>query len=322
MSLWNKLIKPMLAYSSKPFDSQNFIFEIKFDGTRCIAYVDVENRKVKFLNRRMKFFHDRYPELQEIWKDVKAKKVILDGEIVVFEKGKPNFQKLAEREQIENKARIELLAKIMPAIFIVFDILYLDGEDLINLTLQERKKILERVVVQSERILQSEYVVGKGKEFFRKARQLGLEGVVAKKLDSVYELATRSRNWLKIKSEKTIDCVIAGYTLGAGWREKYFGALILGVYRKGKLHYIGRVGTGWDENFLQELKKKLEKIKTKKMPFEEEPKFPSGIVPVWVKPKLVCEVKFMQLTKDFMLRAPSFVRMRTDKEPEECILEI
>jgi bifunctional non-homologous end joining protein LigD len=322
MSLWGQLIKPMLAFISEPFDSPDFCFEIKFDGTRCIAYIDKEKKSVKFLNRRLKFFQDNYPELHELWKDVNAKRVILDGELVVFKKGKPDFYLLAEREHTGEKFRIKLLSEMNPATYVVFDILHKDGEDLINLPLIERKKILEKTVKESERVLLSAYVIGNGKKFFEEARKKGLEGVMAKRLSSTYQLNKRSKDWLKIKYLKTLDCVICGYTIGTGWREKYFGALILGCYHEGKLRYVGKVGTGLDEKGYEELTEMLKKIETDKCPFEKEPEFSSNIVVRWVEPKIVCEVKFMNLSENLIMRAPSFVRLREDKLPEDCILEV
>jgi bifunctional non-homologous end joining protein LigD len=149
-----------------------------------------------------------------------------------------------------------------------------------------------------------------------------LEGIMAKRLKSTYQIGKRSKDWLKIKYLKTLDAAICGYTLGSGWREKYFGALILGCYHQGKLRYVGRVGTGLNEKGYAELTEELKKLKTDKCPFEEKPEFPSDVVPIWVKPKLVCEVKFMDLSRDLIMRAPSFIRLREDKEPKECILEI
>lgn len=322
MSLWNQLVKPMLAELSEPFDSPDFCFEIKFDGTRCIAYVDKEKKSVKLLNRRLKFFENNYPEIMNLWEDVDAKQVILDGELVIFKKGRPDFYLMAEREHTGDRTRIELLSKINPATYIVFDILYLDGKDLIDKPLVERKKILERVVKQSDRVLLSAYVVGEGKKFFKAARKKGLEGVMAKRLQSRYQIDKRSKDWLKIKYLKTLDTVICGYTAGTGWREPYFGALILGCYHQGKLRYVGRVGTGLSEEGYAELTQVLQKLRIDKCPFKEIPEFPSDIVPRWVKPKLVCEVKFMNLSKDLIMRAPSFIRLREDKLPEECILEV
>lgn len=274
------------------------------------------------LNRRGNYFQDRYPELKEIWKNIKAKKVILDAELVVFEKGKPSFYRLAEREHVEEKVRIELLSEIIPSTLIVFDIIYKDGVSLIELPLIERKKILEKTVEESDRILLSQYVIGKGKKFFQEVKKKGLEGVMGKRVKSTYQLNTRSKDWLKIKYLKTLDCVICGYTVGTGWRKKYFGALILGCYYQSKLRYIGRVGTGLEERGYAELTEALQKLKTDECPFEEKPKMPFNITAIWVKPKLVCEIKFMNLSKDLIPRAPSFVRLREDKLPEECILEV
>jgi DNA ligase D-like protein (predicted ligase) len=313
----------MLAEISKPFDDDSFLNEIKFDGTRCIGFIETKNKSVKFLNRRLIFFEDRYPELKDVWRDVNAERVILDGEVVVFKEGKPEFYLLAEREHLSDKTRVELLSKINPATYVVFDILHLDGKDLIDLPLIERKKILEKVVKESERILLSNYVIGNGKKFFTEVRKRGLEGIMAKRLQSTYQVGKRSGDWLKIKALQTLDCVICAYTKGEGKREKYFGALLCGIYHEGKLRYIGRVGTGWSEENMEMLTNELKKLECDENPFdvfEEEPQILEKIH--WVKPQLTCEVKFMNLSKDLIMRAPSFVRLREDKNTEECILEI
>ncbi|MEM5773187.1 MAG: non-homologous end-joining DNA ligase [Candidatus Aenigmatarchaeota archaeon] len=323
MSLWNKVIKPMLAEIAKPFSDENFCFEIKFDGTRTIAYIDKQKKEVRFLNRRGIWFEDRYPEMKELWKDVEAEQAILDGELVVFKEGKPDFYLLAEREHVGSKARAEILSKLNPATLVVFDVLHLDGKDLVELPLIERKKILEKVVKESSRILISAYVIGEGEKFFEEVKAKGLEGVMAKKLDSAYEIGRRSKNWLKIKALNSLDAIICGYTLGEGKREKYFGALLLGAMHEGKLRYIGRVGTGWQEKDLEELTQQLKKIEIEKNPFDVFEEEPSIIEKVrWCKPKLVCEVQFLELTEDLKLRAPSFKRLREDKAVEECSLEI
>lgn len=323
IDLFEEKIKPMLASPSEPFDSKKWLFEIKFDGTRCISYVDVESKKVRMLNRRMNYFEDRYPELQEMWRDVKAKKVILDGEVVIFEAGKPEFYKLAEREHMESKTRIELLSKMLPATFIVFDILYKDEKDLTSLPLIERKKILAKTVKESSRIVLSEYVIGSGREFFEAVKKEGLEGIVAKRLDSPYLIGERSKFWLKIKALQTLDVIIIGYTTGSGKRSKLLGSLISACFHQGKLRYVGKIGTGFSEEQMKELLKRLEKLKVKKCPLTPEPELnlPPGRKPIWVEPKLICEVKFMNLSKDLIMRAPSFKRLREDKLPEDCTLE-
>lgn len=324
MSLWSQPIKPMLAHISEPFDDNSFLYEIKFDGTRAICYIDTKAKSVKLLNRRMIYFENRYPELKELWRDVDGKQVILDAEVVVFDKGKPNFYKLAEREHLDDPIRIELLSKISPATLIVFDILHKDGKDLINLPLSERKKILKQTVKESERVLLSTYVIGSGRKFFKEVVRRALEGMMAKKLNSPYRIGERSNDWLKIKSLQTLDVIIIGYSSGTGKRGELLGSLISACYYRRKLKYTGKIGTGFTEEQLRELLQKLEKIKTEKCPIKPEPelKLPSERKPIWTKPKLVCEVKFMNLSKDLIMRAPSFIRLREDKAPEDCILEI
>ena len=223
---------------------------------------------------------------------------------------------------MDEKIRIELLSKLMPATLIVFDILHKDGKDLIDLPLIQRKKILEKVIKENERILISTYIIGKGKNFFQEVKRRKLEGIMAKRLQSTYQLGKRSNDWLKIKYLKTLDCIICGFTPGTGWREEYFGALLCGIYYKKKLIYLGRVGTGWSEEDLKLITSLLKKLEIKKNPFdvfEEEPSIKEKIH--WVKPKLVAEVKFMNLSGDLKMRAPSFKCLRGDKTPEECILE-
>jgi len=322
IDLFEEKIKPMLAFPSEPFNSDEWCYEVKFDGTRCLAYVNTKEKSVKMLNRRLIYFEDRYPELQKIWKDVKGGKVILDGEVVVLEKGKPNFYKLAEREHVEGKTRIELLSKMLPATYIVFDILYKDGKDLTDLPLIERKKILKETVKESSRLILSEYIIGKGKKFFEEVKKKDLEGIMAKKLDSPYLIGQRSKLWLKIKALQTLDTIIIGYTTGTGKRGELLGSLITACYYQGKLKYVGKVGTGFTEDQLAELLKKLEKLKVNKCPIEPEPelKLPPGREPIWIKPKLICEVKFMNLSEDLVMRAPVFLRLREDKLPEECQL--
>lgn len=321
MPLWEQKVKPMLAFTSAPFDDPKWIFEIKFDGTRCIAYVDKENLTQRFLNRRMVFFQHRYPELH-ISEDLKCKRAILDGEIVVFEKGRPDFHKLAERDHVEEKTRVELLSNIMPATYVVFDILYKDGKDLVHLALEERKQILQKSISESTRTLLSVHVKSQGKKFFQHVKQQKLEGIVAKKLGSVYE-QKRSRDWLKIKALKRLDAIIAGYTTGTGKRGKFLGSLITASYYKGRLRHIGKVGTGFTEEEMSRLLERLDKLKTSRPPWEESVNLalPPGRKPVWVKPQLVCEVEFMQLTEDLVMRAPVYIRLRDDKMAEECELE-
>lgn len=311
----------MLAFSSDPFNSEEWIFEIKYDGTRAITYIDKENKSVRMLNRRLIWFESRYPEFKDLWKNVQASRVILDGEVVVFDNGKPNFYKLEEREHVADKFRIELLSKLMPATYVIFDILYLDGKNLTELELMKRKEILNSVIKESNHLLIADWIEENGKEFFEAVKSKGLEGIMAKKKNSRYEIGKRSKNWLKIKVNETQDAIVVGYTTGKGRREE-FGSLILAAYDNGELRYIGKVGTGFSEKTISQLKTILKKLETEKCPLPKEPKIdlPSGRKIVWVKPKIVCEVKFMSWTEEKQMRAPVFVRIRNDKPMEECVL--
>lgn len=320
MDLWEEKIKPMLAEKSKAFDDKEFLFEIKFDGTRAIGYIDAINKSVKLLNRRMLFFEERYPELKQIWKNINCQKAIVDGEIVVFKKGAPDFYLLQEREQVSSPLKAEILSRINPANYIVFDILYKDGKDLTSLPLIERKNILKETIKEDERVLISQYVLEKGKAFFEEVKKKGLEGIMAKRLSSSYQIGKRSKDWLKIKALETIDCIICGFTKGEGWREEYFGALILGCFHENKLTYVGRCGTGLSEEGYAELTEILQELKTGQNPFGEEIEELKNKNVTWVKPEIVCEIKFMSITPDLKLRAPSFVRLRKDKPIEECTI--
>ncbi len=317
-----KLYLPMLAKqgSEKDLERKSMIFEMKFDGTRAICYVDKKAEiPVRFMNRRGKWIEYRYPELAEVKQSILVESCVLDGEIVVFDKnGKPNFHLLQEREHAEQELAIKALSKIYPACYVVFDVLEVNGEELTNLKLIDRKKILHTIVKDSERIKKSVFTE-QGKKLWEFVKSKKLEGVMAKKKSSFYEQGKRSESWLKIKLFNTIDCVIAGYTQGKGNRAKYFGALLLGLWKDDKLHYAGRVGTGFNELSLSFLKKELEKIEVTQCPFADfDESAEIRKMAHFVEPKLVAEVKYLEFTKNFKLRAPVFVRLRNDKFPIEC----
>jgi len=314
MGWMERKIRPMLAYSSDPFDSEEFIWEPKWDGTRTIAFV---GEKLRLQNRRLIDFAYRYPELSKIKEDVEAKEAILDGEVVVLSQGKPDFRKLQMREHMGDELRIELLSQVMPATFMAFDLLYLDGKPLVDIPLEERKAKLMEIVRESPRILISRHVETYGKRYFEGIVRMGLEGAMAKRKLSTYQMGKRSRDWLKVKNLKTMDCVILGYTPGEGWHEQYFGALVLGAYKGDELVYVGRVGTGFDEETVKLMTDMLRKMETHEKAVELSEPFEVR----WVRPELVCEVKFLELTHDLKLRAPSFMRLRDEKAPDECRID-
>jgi len=306
----DRKIRPMLAHIAEPFDSKDFTFELKFDGSRTLAFV---GEKLRLQNRRLLNITHRYPELK-LKDDVNAREAILDGEIVVTKDGKPDFGMLQTREHVGDELRIELLSQTTPATFIAFDLLYLDGKPLVDLPLMERRAKLEEIMAESPRLLLSRYVETHGRRYFEEVAKLGLEGAMAKRKQSTYQIGKRSRDWLKLKAIKTADVVVVGFTPGEGWRSGYFGALAIGAYRGGKLEFMGKVGTGFNESLLKSISSLLKIRTTDVKPVEAEP--PYGVR--WVKPELVCEVKFMEVTPDMKLRAPVFRRLRFDKGPEEC----
>jgi bifunctional non-homologous end joining protein LigD len=288
-----------------------FIYEPKLDGTRAVCYMDESGTRL--INRRGNDITSRYPEFSYAGQ-VKAASLVLDGEVVVYDKnGNPDFHLLQRREQVAQKAVAEIRSKELPATYVVFDILEKEGKSLIGLPLKERKKILEETVLDGNRI-QKIFYTENGPGLWEQVVKRKLEGVIAKDPDSQYYPGARAPAWLKIKYLKTIDCVIVGYTS----EKRIISALALAVYSHGKLRYIGRtVGKGFTEEFLKELHKKLEAIETDKPSVKYE-----GAKEIhWVKPKYVAEVTYLELTKDIIMRAPVFLRLRDDKAPEECIIE-
>jgi bifunctional non-homologous end joining protein LigD len=309
----NRTYKPMLArVAPKPFSGEDWLFEIKWDGFRALAYV---NQGLSLRSRNQKELKFNFPELEELTE--LAHDVVLDGEIVVVKEGKPDFQALLERGQATLPLEIQLQAKRSPVVYVVFDILEKDGVSMVNLPLMERKRILRDSVKEGKHVLLSDFVEEKGEAYYRVALEKGLEGVMAKKKDSVYEQGTRSGNWLKIKKLQTCDCVISGYTKGSGARSETFGALLLGLYDGEKPVYVGKVGTGFSEAVLQMLSNKFQRLKTGEAPFDPDI---TGEV-TWLKPELVCEVGYQVVTHDRRLRMPRFLGLREDKLPSECTLD-
>jgi len=317
LSLYKQKIFPMLAKigSKSDLKLKNYLYEAKLDGTRCILY-KVGN-EVRMLNRRGNWFDHRFPEIVEEAKKLKGN-MILDGEVIVLDKkGLPSFNMLQSRDQSENKLRIQLLAKQMPATLYVFDIIAHEDTDFTKLKLLERKYILNQKLPDNlVRIKKVFYKEGSGMELWKNVKKFGIEGVMAKDMESKYLFENRSKLWLKIKNVKTTDAIICGYALGI---REYFASLVLGQYYRGNLIHIGNVGTGFDYKQIEDIGKMLQKIRTKKAPFKARTHVPREIV--WVKPKYVAEVEFLEYTKYLHLRAPSFKRLRFDKPLRECIVE-
>ena len=302
-------IKPMLAtLVEEPFDKKGWIFEIKWDGYRAIAEI---GDNIKLYSRYGNLFNDKYPEIVEGLKKFGSEgasfgghQAVLDGEIVVLDsEGRSQFQLL--QDYMKNKS-----GKL---VYYVFDILWLDGKDLRLLPLIERKKILKDTLPEIANIKYSDHIAEKGKEFFAAATKKGLEGIIAKDGSSPY-VESRTNAWQKIKNINEQEVVICGFTEPRESR-KYFGALVLGVYDKNKLIYVGHSGSGFDESLLKEIYDKMKPPIIEKCPFDIVPK--TNEPATWLKPKLVGQVKFAEWTRDGLMRQPIFLGLRDDKEPKE-----
>lgn len=307
------LIKPMLAERLEtPFDSADHIFELKWDGTRAICF---RREKQRFLNRRMSFIEARYPDIR-----VRTRKpAILDGEIVVMWEGGPSFEKLQERERPGTKIHFDYLVKTLPATYVAFDVLYIGDENVMTKPQMERKALLRELLEEDDRVVLSDYVEGRGVDYYNAVLARGLEGIIAKRRDARYHPGKRTKDWYKIKKKTTLDCVIAGITAGEGEREDTFGSLIMGAYHEGVLVHVGRVGTGFSEALRRSLFERLLRLRQEACPFPEVPEIDAH-VGFWTKPEIVAEVHFLQFSKDRHMRAPSFSRLREDKRPEDCIV--
>jgi bifunctional non-homologous end joining protein LigD len=316
-------IKPMLAHPfEKAFDSKEWVFEVKWDGVRAILFKN--NNNIQIQSRNGNDITRLYPEIVNAAKLSlrNSKSTIIDGEIVVLnEKGVPDFHTHQHRMHIQNPHEIMSLSVKNPSTYYVFDILYNENENLEGLGYLERRQLLSSVLKTNDTIRISEYIDEKGTKILSSSKELNLEGIVAKHKRSIYREGIRSRDWLKIKNTKTQDCVIIGYTRGLGSRVSHFGSLVLAVYcaEEKKLKFAGHAGTGFNDETLAEIYLKLKALETHYRPVDKVPYLNRETI--WLKPVLIAEVKFDEWTRDGILRAPVFLRLREDKKPEECITE-
>lgn len=302
-------VVPMLAtLVDDPFDNAHWIYEIKWDGYRAIAYV-LEG-EVELVSRNLKPFTDRYKPVAEALGQLGVS-AVFDGELVaVDERGLANFQ-LLQNWMNTPEAHLQ---------FFIFDILWLDGYDVTALPLTERKALLQKILPREHPILKySDHVVGKGNKFFRAALDQGLEGIMAKRGDSIYQIGARTADWLKIKVNQRQEVIIAGFTEPRNTR-KFFGALLLGAYNEeGELVYVGHTGSGFNRKSLEAIWNKLKPLAVEECPFKKCPK--SNMPATWVKPRVVCEIKFTEWTKDWIARHPIFMGLRTDKKAKGVRIE-
>lgn len=299
---YSSFIRPMLAtLHDAPFSDPRWLFEIKWDGYRAIA--ETNGVQSRLYSRNGLAFEKSYPAVFEALKKIR-RKMVLDGEIVATdEQGKPVFQLL--QNALEGEVRLH---------YYVFDILYLNGKSLEGKPLIERKAMLEKLLPQSDVIRYSDHVLERGDEFFKVMQERGLEGMIAKRADSTYREGVRSPDWRKVKHIQTDEAVIVGFTQARGSR-KHFGAVVLGQYVKGKLVYIGHTGTGFNTGTLKTLYERMKRMETGESPFEGRIK--TNMPVTWIRPELVCNIKYTEVTKDGIRRHPVFMGLRTDKEAEE-----
>lgn len=298
----DRFISPMLASLSRtPFDDKDWVYEIKWDGYRAIA--ELGNDDPRFYSRNGIDFSQRFPSIVQALKKI-SHKAILDGEVVLFnEKNLPDFQKLQLYENHLN----------YPLLYYVFDILELDGKNMRDLPLIDRKKILKKLVGKNKTIRYCDHIEETGTAFLQKAKEQGLEGVIAKKKDSVYTEGIRSKEWIKLKNVLSTEVVIAGYTAPRGGRT-HFGSLIIANKKGKKWEYRGHVGTGFSNELLKSLKEKMRPLETDQSPFDT--KVPVNEKVTWLKPKLVADIAYTEMTRDKIFRHPAFLRLRDEKNVE------
>lgn len=311
-------VEPMLAtLVDQPFESDDWLYEIKWDGYRAVAFMDGKNVELK--SRNNKRFSEKFYPIQQQLERMKLK-AIIDGEVVVLgKKGSADFGSL---QNWRSEADGDL-------VYYVFDILWYDGKDLKELPLADRRAVLEQVLPQNDSVLISQDFHTSGIEFLEAAKKMGLEGIMAKRKDSLYHTKNRTKDWLKIKANKRQEVVIGGFTLNDD-SNKLFSSLLVGVYAGKELIYTGKVGTGFNAKMQKEMMDQFEPLITDKVPFSEEPDVnkPSRFRPnpphatvTWLKPELIGEITYTELTSDGVMRHPSFEGMRNDKNAKKVVLE-
>ena len=318
-------LSPMLASSAPDaFDDPEWIFEPKWDGVRTLAVCTDETRLVSRTGRDVT---SCYPELGRTHERLVCSRAVVDGEIVAFQEGRPSFERLQNRINLQNERDIQRAMKATPVSLILFDVVYLDGRSLVTTPLEERKEILQDLVVPSANVLVSPSVATEGTALAQAASKQQLEGIVAKRRGSIYRPGARSKEWLKIKVVHEADVVIGGWTKGEGSRADSFGALLVGAFSGDELKFLGGVGTGFSQKTIDELLSELTKIESHECPFAGGPsevragRFGKAIRGArWTRPELVAKVEFREITSAPRLRAPSFKGLRRDKPPEQCTL--
>jgi bifunctional non-homologous end joining protein LigD len=311
-------IAPMLARSGNlPRDEEAYGFEVKWDGIRTVLFCD--HGHLTLQGRNFTDFTPRYPEVRELARELGARRLVLDGEVVAFDdEGRPSFERLQTRMHLASDSAVRRRMRDTPVTYVIFDLLYLDGHSTMPLAYEDRRRVLDALALEGPAWRTPAYHRGEGAALLEATRELGLEGVLAKRLDCPYEPGRRSSGWIKVKNVCLQDVVIGGWTPGEGGRAGHLGALAVGVMEDGRLVYAGKVGTGFTERTLAILERELQPLRRDESPFDgRQP--PKGTV--FVEPRLVASVEFREWTNSGTLRAPSFKGLRPDKDPQDCVRE-
>src|SRR5689334_14047175 len=291
----------------------DWLLERKFDGERCVA--TKRDGEVRLESRTAKDLTGTYPEIVDAIAAQRAAELVLDGEVVAFDGDQTSFSRLQQRLGVRRPSKE--LVKSFPVVFCVFDLLEIEGEDLTDHPLAERRTLLEKALRQRAALQLSEAWRGDSERRFKAACRSGWEGLIAKRADATY-VRGRSKDWLKLKCVWEQEFVIGGYTDPAGSRTD-FGALLVGYYEGGRLRYAGKVGTGFSAAVLRDLGARLRETETSTSPFDEVRPVPRGTH--WTRPELVAQVGFAEWTSDGRLRQPRFLGLRDDKRPSEVVRE-
>jgi bifunctional non-homologous end joining protein LigD len=311
-------LPPMLARTGPlPRDQEAYGYEVKWDGIRTVLFCD--HGHLHLQGRNFSDFTPRYPEVRDLGRELGARRVILDGEIVAFDdEGRPSFELLQSRMHLASDSAVRRRMRDTPVTYVIFDLLYLDGRSTLALTYEERRELLDRLELEGPAWRTPSHHVGEGRALLEATERMGVEGIVAKRLDCPYEPGKRTGGWIKVKNVLRQEFVIGGYTPGEGRRGGRVGALAVGYNRDDELVYAGKVGTGFTEAMLATLSRELEPLRRDESPFagRQPPKDT-----VFVEPGLVADIEFREWTKSGTLRAPSFKGLRPDIEPAQVVRE-
>ncbi|GAA4998650.1 non-homologous end-joining DNA ligase [Actinopolymorpha pittospori] len=319
-----RLIRPMLATLGElppAGEDEKFGYEMKWDGLRAVAYAD--GRQVRLLTRNDIDVTATYPELAPLQQSLGSLRAVLDGEIVALDQksGRISFAALQARMHVRNAAQIRRLAEEVPVTYLIFDLLHLDGRSTLSLPYDRRRELLESLDLRGEHWDTPPRGPGRGADALAISKEQGLEGIMAKRLSSHYEPGRRSRDWVKVKHTRTQEVVVGGWRPGKGRRTHTLGSLLLGIQGPDGLEYVGQVGTGFTEEMLDDLLRRLRRLERRTSPFAGEVPTRDTKDAQWVTPKLVGEVRFTEWTRDHRLRHPAWRGLRPDKAPEDVVRE-